>query len=298
MIMRLIKSILSGVNAYYIKGIKRDYEKRMDRPVRAMISDWIKALSIVFVILILFAVESPALKSLVDYTIENMTTYRSQISDLSTQIDSAKEDMIGAALRTVKQFKNPTFKGIRCCNIGEVLSVYPSHCSMEEKIVYYHLSKWASSEGYDGVIFGESYSGLNGTFYWSDGGNEFDTDFELIINMLKEKGCKKIMSFVSNPELRVLTPDVTNYLTGTFIESEVQHSMISLFNHKIWKTYKGIVIRSNNFTAEIVDNKVNIISRPNGRDNVTVVYNKCKNSFIKDIKDGSLSAVEKVKKCF
>jgi len=233
---------------------------------------------------------------MVDYSIENYTTYNCKINDLKKQVENSRNDMIGAALRTVRQFKNPTFNGLRFTTVDGVHSVYPISRSRNEKKVYYLLSKWAKTEGYDGLIFGESYSGLNGTFYWSNGQNDkYDTDMELIINMMKEKGCKKIMSFVSNVECKNYIPYVSNYIDGLLIISEVQNYHLEISALKFWKSNRSIIVRAKNFSAEIINEELAIASRPKGNKNRMVVYNPHKKDFIQNFKDKGLETAGKIK---
>lgn len=292
----IIRGIFNGIKDYYVLRMEYDFNRRKNHPVRMMLFDFSKALTILAFIVLGIMISTPAFRSIVNYTIETHTSYNTRISQLTKEVEDARTDMVNAAIRTIKQFKNPSFDGIKFCNVKGVYSVYPMSCSVEDKKVYYHLALWAKEVGYDTVIFGESYTGLNGTFYWSDGkNNQYDTDVELIINMLKEKGCKKIMSFISNQECKNYIPHVKNHVNGLFIISEVQNYRLEILSHKFWKTHKSVVIRSNNFSAEIIDNELNVASRPKGLKNITVVYNRQKKDFIQNIKDKSFITAKKIK---
>ena len=295
--MKVIRSIFRGVKDYYISNIEADCRKRTESPGKMLFLDSFKAVSMILVVIVIFMVMTPAFQSMVDYAIENYTTYNTRLDSLTKQVNNAKRDMIDSALRTIKQFQNPSFDGIRFTNVNNVISVYPISCSIVEKKVYYLLTKWAREEGYDGLIFGESYSGLNGTFYWSDGKDEkYDTDMELIINMLKKKGCENIFSFVSNPEYKNYIPHVSNYIDGLFIISDVQNYRLEIMSHKFWKTHRSTIIRSENFSGEIINENLAVASRPKGNKNRIVIYSPKKNNFIQNIKDKSLNAILSYKK--
>jgi len=294
--MQKIKGLLSNITNNYVDRVKSDYLRRKKHPVRMMLLDISKGLAAFAIIVLMFIVTTPVFRSMTDYAIENFTTYNRKIDDLTQQVKDAREDMVDAAIRTLKEFKNPSFDGIRFGAVKGIQSVYPISSTIQEKGVFFHLAKWAGENGYDAVIFGESYSGLNGTFYWTDGkNNQYDTDMELVINMLKEKGCKKIMSFVSNPEYKNYIPYVTNYINGLFDISEVQNYRLEILSSKFWKTNKSTIIRADNFNAEIVDNELLIASRPEGNKNIATVYSRQRKSVIENFKDAGLDATKKIK---
>ena len=294
--LQKITGLSKGINKIYVERAKTDYTRRMKNPIKSMIIDTGKGLFAFCIIVIMFMITTPVFRSMTDYAIENFTTYNRKIDDLTQQVKDAREDMVDAALRTLKQFKNLSFDGIVFGIVDGIKSVYPVSATTTEKGAYYHLAKWAHSVGYDAVIFGESYSGLNGTFYWTDGKNpQYDTDMELVINMLKEKGHKKIMSFVSNSEYKNYIPYVTNYINGLFVVSEVQNYRLEILSSKFWKTNKSTIIRADNFNAEIVDNELLIASRPEGNKNIATVYSRQRKSTIEKFKDARLDATKKIK---
>lgn len=296
-LIRGFKKVLNKINGFYRNKLTESYNRKMKNPIKNMFFDTFKGVSLFMLLILVYFIISPALRSSIDYYIEKYTDTKNEIAKLSQDLINAKKDMYDAYVASLKQFKNPTFEGITISTIDGLTSIYPSSTLPKKKIYYFQLAKWAKEEGYDSVIFGDSYSGLNGTFYWSDGKDpKYDTDFELIINILKKKGCQSTFSFISNSENKTLTPFVTNYIVGSLTISKSDNYRLDFDSIKLWKCGVSTIISADNFRCDIdKENRLQIVRRPLGENNFVVEHLPQKKGVVKIVKDSSFNLIRRVK---
>jgi len=283
-----MNQFIAIIKGMYVIRLEKKTQWKRDHMVMNTFLQIVKYSVFITVLIGCWMITSPAVKSLVDYGMDNFTTYSDRIDSLSKSVENAKNEITAAFLESVKTKKNPGLDGIIVENLPDLLSVYPAEYNVnDKKWMINKLQDWAVSEDYDGVIFGSSYVGLNGTVCWCDGNNsKYDTDMELIINTMKKKGCKKIFSFVENmPEHRIFPQIVKNYITGYLTVGEYQKYRFKIWGYNFIKTDTPKTIKTKNFNIEIVGSDITTLMQPYGFGNETVMYDHPDIPLSKQVKD-------------
>lgn len=269
--------LIAIIKRMYVLRVEKKATWKKDHMVMNTFFQIVKYSVFITVLVGCWMLTTPAVKSLIDYGMENFTTYSNRIDSLSKSVENSTREITTAILESMKSKKNPNLDGITIEDLSGVISVYPSsyNTDNDKKWLVNKLQDWVESEGYDGVIFGDSYTGLNGTIYWCDGTNAtYDTDMELIISVM-EKKCKKIFSFIENmPEHRIFPRVVKNYIVGYINIDEYQKYRFRIWGYNFIRTDTPKTISAKNFNIEIVGSDITTLIRPDGYGNDTVTYDR------------------------
>lgn len=276
-------NLFAAINKLYQIRLQKKYEWKKNHVVLNSLFGFIKLSLFIVIINGCYLVTTPLFKDAINYGIDNYTGYSSRLDVLSESINNAVENNAKSLLKVVEnKVKNPALNGI-IFSVEEsgVQSVYPrSMLRKDMRVMNKYLLQWVSEQGYDSAIFGDCYIGMNGTLYWTDGENiENDTNMELIINTMKERGCRKIFSFINNvPKARYFSRDVRNYTIGTLNYREVQKYRFKLCGYDVLENGKVIEIVADNFHIECYNSsdgdvvKILTVKTPEGKTNNTVEY--------------------------
>jgi len=289
--MKYYHRIINYLIGKRLKKAEADLKKIKKHPLRSAIFTWIISIMMVVTLLGMFMITTPAFKNFATYTIDKYMSYTTAVDDINERmnnIENMSQNVADAIVEKItKEKKNPDLHGIQISG-NDFITIQPS-CKTGLSSIYlsdlnnnktqsflYLVVTWAKQEKYDAIILGSMYVGLDGTLYWSDGVNpDYDTDMELIVDVLKKKNRKNVLMFCPNHDRRQFGREV-KYIDGSIVVKNIQMYKYRIpFTNK-WMFENGIktVIAADNFHAELFEDTFKVLVKPGKNNEPKIMVNR------------------------
>jgi len=290
--MKYYKRFINYIVNRRIKRAENNFKKIKEHPIRSAIYNFIISIMMITTIIGMFMISTPAFKNLATYIIDKYMSYTTAIDDLAgrmNNIENMTKQVADAIVeRITKNRKNPDLHGIQIFGTDfitiqpscktELPSIYLSDLDVNETLTFlYNIITWAKQkEKYDAIILGSMYVGLDGTLYWSDGITpSYDTDMELVVDVLRKKKCKKILMFCPNHDRRSFGNGI-KHISGSIAIKKIQ-----MFKYRIPFTNKWIckngfktVLAADNFHAENFNGVFKVLVKPGKGNRPEIIINQ------------------------
>jgi len=300
--MKYYHRIINYLVAKRLKKAQSDLNKIKSHPLRSAILTFIISAMMIVTIVGMFMITTPAFKNFATYTIDKYMSYTTAvdyINERMNNIENMSKNVADAIVAKItKEKKNPDLHGIQIsgddfltiqpsCKTG-LSSIYLSDLSVDKTQTFlYLIVAWAKKAKYDAIILGSMYVGLDGTLYWSDGVNpNYDTDMELIVNILKKKNRKNVLMFCPNHDRRQFGREI-KYINGSIIVKKIQMYKYRIpFTNK-WLFENGFktVMAADNFHAELFNDNFKVLVKPGKNNEPKILVNKSKTKDIISVRD-------------
>lgn len=285
-----------------IAKAKIDFQKIEAHPIRSGIFTFIISFMIIVIFVGVLMISTPAFKNFAEHVIDKCMSYTDAVDTLNKRMNNIENMTQNVADSIVEKItktrKNPDLNGIQISG-GNLLTIQPS-CKSGLSVIYLsdvdnneiqliinNIIEWAEKSKHDAVIFGSMYVGLNGTLYWSDGINpKYDTDMELIINVLKKKGCKNILIFSPNRDQRTFSNEI-KYISSSIVVKNVQMFKYKVPFTNIWFIKDGFktILCAENFHAELYKNDFKVLIKPGKNNQPKVLVNQHEKKVVNSVRN-------------
>ena len=178
---------------------------------------------------------------------------RQAVADYSTQT-SALEDIKNALVARVQTLKNPNFDGIEVIvDKDGFTTILPANMDDVHERLALAMSKRVKEWGYDCILVGDGYTSMSGPFVYRDFKGGTETDMEIMINAMREKGINNCFAFMGNPDHRAMPFPIKNYVQGPLKIEQVEVRRAAI----LWRTGdKKIVFHSDNLKGQLKGDKL------------------------------------------
>jgi hypothetical protein len=167
---------------------------------------------------------------------------------------AALEQIKDAMIARVSGVKNPNFDGLEVIEDKDgFVSIFPTNMDEMHKKLAVAMTKQVKDWGYDCVLIGDGYTSMSGPFLYRDFKGGTETDMEIMVNAMREKGVENCFAFMGNPDDRAMPYPIKNYVQGSLkIEkADVRRAAI------LWKTGESkIVFHSDNLNGQLKGDKL------------------------------------------
>jgi len=300
--MKYYHRIINYLIGKRLKKAEADLKKIKKHPLRSAIFTWIISIMMVVTLLGMFMITTPAFKNFATYTIDKYMSYTTAVDDINERmnnIENMSQNVADAIVEKItKEKKNPDLHGIQISG-NDFITIQPS-CKTGLSSIYlsdlnnnktqsflYLVVTWAKQEKYDAIILGSMYVGLDGTLYWSDGVNpDYDTDMELIVDVLKKKNRKNIFMFSPNHDRRSFGREI-KYINGSIVIKKIQSFKyrIPFTNKHFYKDGFKTIIAADNFQATLFQEKFDVLVKPGKNNEPKILVNKSRRKDVIFIRD-------------
>jgi len=170
------------------------------------------------------------------------------VEDYSRQA-SVLEEIKDALVGRIQTLKNPNFDGIEVIEDKDgFVTIRPANIEGINKELAEAMSKRAKEWGYDSILIGDGYTSMSGPFVYRDFKGGTETDMEVMVNAMREKGLKNCFAFMGNPDHRAMPHPIKNYVQGPLKIEQVEVRRASI----LWRTgQKKITFHSDNFKGQL-----------------------------------------------
>jgi len=202
-----------------------------------------------------FMMNPEAVQKAVENSINAYISQTERVSRLEVELASLNTKMAEAIIERLNSVKNPSLEGIVVKTVSGITVIEPKSLPYPMTRVHQSVAEWASSNGYDSVLFGVVSESLSGLTYWTNYSSENETDMGLIVERLRKKGLKKTLGFVSNVSEIHLPKPFDQYMIGKLTVKEVP---VYLFGF-CWDTGDTkVLISSKNISGSVINGTTNL----------------------------------------
>lgn len=300
--MKLYHKIVNYLVSKRLQKAELNLNKIKKNPLRSAIMSGIISVMMVVTIVGMFMITTPAFKNFATYTIDKYMSYTDAVNDLNKRmnnIENMNQTVANAIVEKItKSKKNPDLHGIRIsgdkimviqpsCNTG-LSSIYLSDLTNDDTQIFLHnVTKWSELNKYDAIIFGSMYVGLDGTLYWSDGVNpEYDTDMELIVDVLQKKNSKNILMFCPNHDRRSFGHGI-KYISGSIVIKRIPayKFRIPFTNRSFYQNGYRTILAADNFQAAEYKDEFEVLVKPGKTNEPKILVNKSRKKDLVSIRE-------------